>query len=292
MSLPAHLHLLIPSSSSSPSSSSTSNTYLEARLYLPLSRDAYRNDFPISESTRSSPTPYTSLADSLSHLNVKRLITAAHPWSKLGGSMLDPVISYYLLSAVFAHDRDHGQDGHTAVLTFNARGVGKSASAGWFDLGLRTDAEDFAAVERWGAHVLGGVKEIWRFGYSWGSMAALTASPPQTSSTSSSQPRISTMLLSPPYTIFRALTLLAPKSFTSALNVQTQNTNSGTKEGRVWLVYGTTDEFTSVSAYRGLNKEGERTGLVSREIEGAGHFWRGEDGERLELVISEWLADA
>lgn len=87
MKLHPHLHLLIPSS--------TPSTLLEARLYLPLAATSSPNlQALLSTASNSVPqrlsdVPAPCLGE-LKALGVKRLVTAAHPWGKLGGNMLDP----------------------------------------------------------------------------------------------------------------------------------------------------------------------------------------------------------
>lgn len=81
MPLHPHLHLLIPSS--------LGDALLEARLYLP--RDA---GLATVTTSRSEPTPLTDLSQSqragLRALRIRRVVTAAHPWGRLGGNMLFP----------------------------------------------------------------------------------------------------------------------------------------------------------------------------------------------------------
>ena len=91
-----HLHFLIPSSSPS--------IHLEARLYLPpnppLQSQSSISDskpiidpLPFSNSPTSHPIPASDLDAIIRRLaewDVHTLITAAHPWGKMGGNMLDP----------------------------------------------------------------------------------------------------------------------------------------------------------------------------------------------------------
>ena len=58
---------------------------------------------------------------------------------------------------------DGARDKRTAVLSYNVRGVGLSmGKQPWHGLGIRMEAEDFAAVERWGLESLA-PKELVRF---------------------------------------------------------------------------------------------------------------------------------
>jgi len=66
------------------------------------------------------------------------------------------------------------------------------------------------------------------------------------------------------------------------------NLDQALRRGRkVWIVIGTKDEFTSIERFR------TRTGVVgveAREVDGAGHFFRGDgDGPGLVGYMREWL---
>lgn len=86
MSLHPHLHLLIPSSSS--------DINLEARIYLPSRlrvQNAEERALPLVTSIQSTPVELSEAAKSkLRDVGITMLVTAAHPWQKLGGNMLDP----------------------------------------------------------------------------------------------------------------------------------------------------------------------------------------------------------
>ena len=79
-----HLHILLPSS--------TSRVALEVRLYLPP--EAGPCPAPLSNSPNSQPYTVgpadTQLEQWLRSCEIERLVTACHPWGKLGGSCLDP----------------------------------------------------------------------------------------------------------------------------------------------------------------------------------------------------------
>lgn len=90
MTLPPHLHVLIPSS--------TPSILLEARLYLPYSPlDGLSDLSPlIRNSLNSKPVHHEELAQlilsQICQIGVERLITASHPWGRMGGNMLDPYV--------------------------------------------------------------------------------------------------------------------------------------------------------------------------------------------------------
>jgi hypothetical protein len=87
MRLHPHLHLLLPSSDSS--------IQLEARVYLPVEPTRHQNHKGLL-STSSASTPLSwndkssELRQILGSIAVDSVITAGHPWGKLGGNMLDP----------------------------------------------------------------------------------------------------------------------------------------------------------------------------------------------------------
>jgi hypothetical protein len=86
MPLHPHLHVLIPSS--------TPSINLEARLYLRPPISAGPSRLRLSRSYDSTPRPLEDLTaderDEISRWGCEALITAAHPWGRLGGNMLDP----------------------------------------------------------------------------------------------------------------------------------------------------------------------------------------------------------
>ncbi|KAK4688645.1 hypothetical protein P7C73_g1445, partial [Tremellales sp. Uapishka_1] len=253
MPLPPHVHLFLPSS--------TPAVLLEARLYLPLTRDS---SLPLSTTQHSTPSATLDTSATVKRLGIKRLVTASHPWGRLGGNMLDPIIVDHLLPLAL-------QDPLTAVMSYNVRGVGRSqGSKPWVGLGL--DVEDFGAVERGALELIGEEVEIWRFGYSYGSILALNAP--------ASQPLRSILILSPPLSMYNLFTLFASQTFASGLQ------RAAAEGVKLIMVYGTRDDFTGVESYRALQKEG----LGIKEIEGAGHFFRScEEGEALRRAISAWL---
>lgn len=87
MRLHPHLHLLLPSSDSS--------IQLEARVYLPVEPTRHQKlKAFLSTSSGSAPFSWNDESSELRHtlgsIAVDSVITASHPWGKLGGNMLDP----------------------------------------------------------------------------------------------------------------------------------------------------------------------------------------------------------
>lgn len=92
MPLHPHLHILIPAS--------TAGVHLEARLYLPSSAHAAlaAAGTPLSTAASGSdPTPLADLPEparsAVTQLALARVVTAAHPWARLGGNMLFPCVA-------------------------------------------------------------------------------------------------------------------------------------------------------------------------------------------------------
>ncbi|WWC90104.1 uncharacterized protein L201_005037 [Kwoniella dendrophila CBS 6074] len=387
-----HLRLLLPSS--------TPPIHLEARLYLP-------KPFPpsikphINRLGEYSTVPKKledldyDVRDGLKDMGVERVIVASHPWGRLGGSMLDPVITQHLIEAVYHPYHSHttnpstieganpdadillkspprtpqlknsptlgsspkmpnspkmpssprlrnsiseasqptpssrlrnsiseqggsstnnGQRtrnsisindasnrarnsisevpipselcGKTAVITYNVRGVGLSGgSQPW--LGIGNDPEDLAEIEKIGVGLLGdSVKEVFRFGYSWGSLLTILAPFPNNHLI----PLTKTLLVSPPLTVFKGISLLSSKKFPVALKDHKQHLPN---DKPVWLVYGDKDEFTGSSSYINFAQEinnGKEANIVkSIEIDDADHLWRRDEGQKLREIIRDWL---
>ncbi|WVF72246.1 hypothetical protein IAT40_007058 [Kwoniella sp. CBS 6097] len=326
-----HLRLLLPSS--------TPLIHLEARLYLPTPLpSSIKQHANILGEYSTVPKKLEEinggLRDALRDLGVKRVVVASHPWGRLGGDMLDPVITSHLISAIYhpyhstttdpssieGSNPDPNPNGtidlnnsslddpadssitrgqgvsepsradlsaKTAVISYNVRGVGLSqGSQPW--IGVGNDPEDFAHIERLGTALMGdSVKEVFRYGYSWGSLLATLAP----LSTDSSTPLKKTLLVSPPITIFKGLTFFASKKFHAAL---TDLSKSLPGEKPVWVVYGNKDNFTGAGAYAHFKKElgEEGQGVVKCfEVEDADHLWRRDEGEKLREIIRDWLDD-
>ncbi|OCF45474.1 hypothetical protein I317_00721 [Kwoniella heveanensis CBS 569] len=291
-----HLRLLLPSS--------TPPIHLEARLYLPT-------PLPPSIKTHAnilgeySTVPKkledidSGLRDALRDLGIERVVVASHPWGRLGGDMLDPVITSHLISAIYhpyhstTTDPSSIEGAKTAVISYNVRGVGLSGgSQPW--IGVGNDPEDFAHIERLGTALMGdSVREVFRYGYSWGSLLATLAPVPTDSSTT---PLKKTLLVSPPITIFKGLTFFSSNKFHSALTNLSRALSSVSipNEGQrpvVWVVYGNKDNFTGPGAYAHFKSEMEEKEGVVRcfEVEDADHLWRRDEGEKLREIIRDWL---
>ena len=99
MALYPHLHLLIPASDSS--------IQLEVRLYLPSSPPSSSSSsvtsapqLPLTTAVSSEAMPVSGLDPALKRAlgewGIARLITAAHPWSRFNGHMLDSSVLAYL----------------------------------------------------------------------------------------------------------------------------------------------------------------------------------------------------
>ncbi|WVQ71586.1 hypothetical protein IAR50_001126 [Cryptococcus sp. DSM 104548] len=294
MAVHPHIHLFLPSSDPSIS--------LEARLYLPLSATANTTTPPLPltdklSSFTKNPVRLDELGietvGNIRGLGVERLVVGAHPWGRMGGNMLDPNLGR-LVSAAFSPEerKDPGlelsPDGRPpkmAVLTYNVRGVGCSqGSQPW--LGVGSDPADMAQVERATADLLGDIKEIFRFGYSWGSLL-VTLAPPHTLLR-----RI--LLVSPPCKIFGGITYFSNKSFRSSLG------NLLAEGVHVRLIYGTKDEFTSARVFQSFGEDlpeviqqSEGASGIGRwekvEIDEADHMYRRDYGEMLREEIGKWL---
>ncbi|ORX39850.1 hypothetical protein BD324DRAFT_615231 [Kockovaella imperatae] len=317
-----HLHVLLPSSSP--------GIALEARLYLSdvISSPAAAVEIeycpvPFSASARSRPVDVghpsneqsTKLNAWLKSRAVQRLIVACHPWGKLGGSCLDPVISQHLVTSISGqHIDDSGLEAgasltrislargmpnlQTALLTWNVRGVGVSqGSLGLLGLSNRTNERDLEALEDWAFEQFSVLKDYRRMGYSWGSWTVVT--PPRSSAIGLLS---SVLLVSPPLSIFTLLALpfvpIPNQSFSKSLEALMTSSNSGPDSRRhanTWLAYGANDEFTSRETYAKWGEDHRAmlsTGaLVMRELEDAGHFYRHtHEGQWLLRVFVDWLA--
>lgn len=266
------LRLFIPSSSST--------IRLEARIYSAaqsLPPSSFRQSAPLSaeEGERVIAQWFEPASDDAP----KRLVVATHPYAPLGGNMLDPVLTDHLVPAALRHPR-------TAVLTYNYRGIGLSGgSRAW--LGAGHAVADLEAVERWAVDQLK-VEEVWRLGFSWGTMAAVCAAPTRLAGI---------MLVSPPISVFGWTAYFSSTSFTRSLK-ETIDSLCGRQTGEAVrqpsskhpavLIYGTRDEFTGAQAYRQLRENLPSLHMV--EVEDGGHFYRSEqEGASLDEALLDWL---
>lgn len=67
-------------------------------------------------------------------------------------------------------------------------------------------------------------------------------------------------------------------------NIKTQLERSG-----VWLVYGTSDEFTKKGGFAELEGMVEKGWGRVVVVEDGSHFWGGEEGEQVKEVFRDWL---
>lgn len=115
-------------------------------------------------------------------------------------------------------------------------------------------------------------------GYSFGSIPAINAPHPPIHKITK------TILVSPALTLFALATFFSSRTLRAGISA----TVSTTDNNRLWIVYGSKDQFTGSSAYATLVKENQ--GLVVKEVIGADHFYRSaEHGGMLEGVMKEWI---
>ncbi|WVW83172.1 hypothetical protein I302_105190 [Kwoniella bestiolae CBS 10118] len=284
-----HLRLLLPSS--------TPPIHLEARLYLPLplpfSLTSHINVLgEYSTVPKKLEDLDDGLRDGLKDMGVERVVVASHPWGRLGGSMLDPVITSHLITAIYHPYHSHTTDpstlqgsipdpDSTAVITYNVRGVGLSGgSQPW--LGTGHDPDDLADIEKIGVGLLGdSVREVFRFGYSWGSLLTILAPFPSPASI----PLTKTLLVSPALTAFKGITLLSSKKFPVALREHQKALGNRP----IWMVWGNKDEFTGPSTYTHFANEMGSEVVRGIEVEDAEHLWRRDEGQKLREIIRDWL---
>jgi alpha/beta superfamily hydrolase len=87
----------------------------------------------------------------------------------------------------------------------------------------------------------------------------------------------STLLISPPSSLFGITTLLSSKTFSRALR----------QAGDVTIIHGTRDQFTNTSTFEAL---GEVNQVQSWAVDGADHFFRDERStNKLVELIERWL---
>lgn len=86
---------------------------------------------------------------------------------------------------------------------------------------------------------------------------------------------------------------MAGPTFASGLNAALDRAAEARARGdsrTLWVVYGTSDDFTGVSTLSALGGE-RHEDIVFVEIEGCGHFYvRDEDGVALRRAIAEWIS--
>lgn len=78
-----NLHVLLPSS--------TPSILLEARIYLPRMATSTALAGALSMNSDSEPIAWEEVdIDAVRALRLDKVVTAAHPWGRLGGNMLFP----------------------------------------------------------------------------------------------------------------------------------------------------------------------------------------------------------
>ncbi|KAG7448137.1 alpha/beta-hydrolase [Guyanagaster necrorhizus] len=199
-----------------------------------------------------------------------------HPWSWLGGRMQDPVVS--LLMDIFEAHKSHYY-----LLRYNSRGVGKSS--GWPSLTGLSEGEDLRALVQWALGTLGNIRSLVIVGYSHGSLiASLHSTLPSKSI------KVSHILLSYP---------LGPRGWLTAFHSNTYDTALrnllSSPDAHVLVVFGDQDDFTGVSKYERWTEELRRLAGTDAQrleivrVDGASHFWRGQDEQVLAAAVERWL---
>jgi len=223
-----------------------------------------RQQFVQLDGVRIETALYTS--------NGNKLAVFLHPWSWLGGRMNDDVLQS--LQPTFT-----GQGYH--VLLFNSRGVDRSTGRASFS-GL-PEARDLQLLVQWALNELPGIKHVVLMGYSHGSLISSLHLP----TIQDTSIQIHHILLSYPLSVRGFLTFFNTQKYIHALASLLSQNNT-----RTMIIYGTSDQFTSVSKYRGwvqgVTSEGV---LTTHEVEGADHFWRGPYAEQLCTLIEAWLKE-
>ncbi|KAH6903450.1 Alpha/Beta hydrolase protein [Coprinopsis sp. MPI-PUGE-AT-0042] len=199
----------------------------------------------------------------------QKVAICLHPWSWLGGQMNDPV--FQCLTPTLKQNGYH-------ILRYNSRGVGRSSGRATFT-GF-DEAKDLEALIQWASKEIPLLSEVLLVGYSHGSLIASLQAPRFGGS--------QTYPLGPR----SFLTLFRGSYYNSQLAGLIQNA-----DGRVLILYGDQDEFTSVERYdawaselEALLPEANANRLQISKIAGASHFWQGEAAERLLSTVSSWIA--
>ncbi|KZV64872.1 alpha/beta-hydrolase, partial [Peniophora sp. CONT] len=194
----------------------------------------------------------------------KKLAVCSHPWSRLGGSMSDPVLVSLVepLSQLGYH-----------VLLFNARGVG--GSSGWASWTAFQEGKDLEELVSYMIEVLGDIRDVVLIGYSNGCLS--TSLHP----VHSQLVRTSHIFISYPLDVRSWLTMFNGRTYQQRLEELVRRPDS-----RVLFVFGDRDEFTGVSSYEkwlaalqdlpsvdAAAPNGSRLKVV--RVDGASHFWGG-----------------
>ncbi|VDB85659.1 unnamed protein product [Peniophora sp. CBMAI 1063] len=208
----------------------------------------------------------------------RKLAVCSHPWSRLGGSMHDPVL--------VALDEPLSRLGYH-VLRFNSRGVG--GSSGWASWTAFQEGKDLEELVQHVAEMLGGVQDVALIGYSNGclstSLHPVLASPIRTSH----------VLISYPLDVRGWLTLFNGRQFQSRLEELVWRPDS-----RMLLVFGDRDEFTGVASYEKWSATlqelaspdattSDASHLKVVRVDGGSHFWGGRALRSLLAAIEGFL---
>ncbi|TFK49921.1 alpha/beta-hydrolase [Heliocybe sulcata] len=239
-------------------SSSTSEPFRDQLITLPSGTTLHAD--------AASPTCAAGSSD-----GPRKLAVCLHPWSWLGGSKDDPVLGSLqnvLLGAGYY------------VLRYNSRGVGKSS--GWPSFTGSSEAQDLRDLVQWLVGKSPSIEHVLIAGYSHGSLIA-SLHPTLPSSIKTHH-----LILSYPLGPRGWLTAFRTGTYTKALTTLLHD-----PAANVLVVYGTKDEFTSVSKYDAWAKElNEARGAATlriEKVEGATHFWFNHEPE-LQNIVRTWLA--
>ncbi|TRM65064.1 Alpha/Beta hydrolase protein [Schizophyllum amplum] len=205
--------------------------------------------------------------------STNKIAICLHPWSWLGGRMTDPVLG--IVKDALLLKGYH-------VLRYNSRGVGRSTGRASFT-GL-AEGEDLEALVRWALGQIPNVTNVAIVGYSHGSLIAslhpVLEPPVQTQH----------ILISYPLGPRGWLTLFKSSHYTAKLSDLLRD-----PRGRVLIVHGDNDEFTSAGSYRTWVEElqkvtqGEaKAQLAISLFPGVSHFWHGLGQKDLEDAIASF----
>ncbi|KAI0033538.1 Alpha/Beta hydrolase protein [Vararia minispora EC-137] len=211
----------------------------------------------------------------------KKLAVCSHPWSRLGGSMHDPVL-HSLVGPLSSKLGYH-------VLLFNSRGVG--SSSGWASFTGLQEAQDLQELVTCVVQRLGSVKDVALIGYSNGCLSTsihpLVSAPPV---------RTSHVLISYPLDVRGWLSLFNGRTYQAGFESLMCN-----PESRILVIFGDRDEFTGMSSYdrwiqrlqriatHGQTRTEVGSSLRTVRIGGGTHFWRGDDLTRMIAAVEEFL---
>ncbi|CAG8528906.1 6257_t:CDS:2 [Ambispora leptoticha] len=227
----------------------------------------------------------------VSELQPVNSVVISHPYGPLGGNNENNV--------VIALEHFFLRRGYLTV-AFNFRGSGKSQGRNTWS--GEAEAGDYNTMLQFLANCgkdlnssriimeIPPIKETIVAGYSYGSLIATTLSSiTNTSNTSPFPFPISFILISYPLSVIWFLTFFRGSKYSQHMKSLLDNNNNC----RVLFVYGTSDQFTGVNAYKKWIRESkveERSMWSLRELSGVDHFFFGEGmEEKLLHVLEEWI---